>query len=31
VFDGKGGNDYEQGNGGGDTFIYNAGYGALVL
>ncbi|WP_181969899.1 calcium-binding protein [Paraburkholderia sp. DHOC27] len=31
VFDGKGGNDYVQGGGGGDTFIFNAGYGKLEI
>ena len=35
TFDGKGApagsQDYEQGNGGGDTFIYNAGYGSLEI
>ncbi len=31
VFDGKGGNDYENGDGGGDTFIFNQGYGALEV
>ena len=35
VFDGKGApsgsQDYEQGNGGGDTFIYNQGYGDLEI
>ncbi|MFM0166578.1 calcium-binding protein [Paraburkholderia sediminicola] len=31
VFDGKGGNDYVQSQGGGDTFIFNAGYGKLEI
>ena len=31
VFDGKGGNDYIQSQGGGDTFIFNAGYGKLEI
>ncbi|MFM0010625.1 calcium-binding protein [Paraburkholderia sediminicola] len=31
VFDGKGGNDYVQGGGGGDTFIFNSGYGKLEI
>ncbi|EIF31215.1 hemolysin-type calcium binding protein related domain [Burkholderia sp. Ch1-1] len=31
VFDGKGGNDYVQGGGGGDTFLFNAGYGKLEI
>ncbi|SDG42860.1 calcium-binding protein [Paraburkholderia phenazinium] len=31
VFDGEGGNDYEQGGGNGDTFIFNAGYGHLEI
>lgn len=31
TFDGKGGNDYEQGQGEGDTFIFNAGYGHLEV
>ena len=31
VFDGKGGNDYVSGGGGGDTFIFNAGYGKLEI
>ncbi|TLU70679.1 beta strand repeat-containing protein, partial [Lichenicoccus roseus] len=31
VFDGRGGSDYEQGYGGGDIFIYNAGYGQLEI
>ena len=35
VFDGKGApvgsQDYEQGNGGADTFVYNQGYGALEI
>lgn len=31
LFDGHGGNDYEEGDGGGDTFIYNAGYGSLEI
>jgi Ca2+-binding RTX toxin-like protein len=31
VFDGKGGNDYAAGVGGGDTFIFNAGYGKLEI
>jgi Ca2+-binding RTX toxin-like protein len=31
IFDGKGGNDYEQGGGYGDTFIFNAGYGHLEI
>jgi mannitol/fructose-specific phosphotransferase system IIA component len=31
VFDGKGGNDYIQSLGGGDTFIFNAGYGKLEI
>ncbi len=31
TFDGKGGSDYEQGLGGGDTFIFNVGYGQLEI
>jgi Haemolysin-type calcium binding protein related domain/RTX calcium-binding nonapeptide repeat (4 copies) len=31
VFDGKGIATYEQGNGGGDTFIYNSSYGLLTI
>jgi len=31
VFDGKGGNDREIGNGGGDTFLFNTGYGSLEV
>ncbi|ASL46262.1 Poly(beta-D-mannuronate) C5 epimerase 5 [Burkholderia sp. AD24] len=31
VFDGKGGSDYVRGGGGGDTFIFNAGYGKLEI
>ncbi|MFM0168452.1 hypothetical protein PQR33_03780 [Paraburkholderia sediminicola] len=31
IFDGKGGNDYIQSQGGGDTFIFNAGYGKLEI
>ncbi|MFM0742307.1 calcium-binding protein, partial [Paraburkholderia xenovorans] len=31
VFDGKGGDDYEQGLGGGDTFVFDAGYGHLEI
>jgi Ca2+-binding RTX toxin-like protein len=31
VFDSKGGNDIETGFGGGDTFIYNLGYGQLEV
>ncbi|SIO72643.1 Haemolysin-type calcium binding protein related domain-containing protein [Burkholderia sp. GAS332] len=31
LFDGKGGNDYESGGGGSDTFIFNAGYGQLEI
>lgn len=31
VFDGKGGNDYVMGGGGGDTFLFNAGYGKLEI
>ncbi|MFM0158551.1 MULTISPECIES: beta strand repeat-containing protein [Paraburkholderia] len=31
VFDGKGGNDLEIGEGGGDTFIFNPGYGQLEI
>lgn len=30
-FDGKGGNDYINGGGGSDTFVFNAGYGALEI
>jgi len=30
-FDGLGGNDYEQGGGGGDTFVFNKGYGQLEI
>ncbi|MFM0074602.1 calcium-binding protein [Paraburkholderia sediminicola] len=31
LFDGKGGRDYESGGGGNDTFVFNAGYGALEI
>ncbi|MCT7294601.1 hemolysin [Ralstonia sp. CHL-2022] len=31
VFDGKGGNDLVLGGGGGDTFVFNAGYGNLEI
>jgi Ca2+-binding RTX toxin-like protein len=31
TFDGKGGSDYEQGNGGADTFVFNSGYGHLEI
>ncbi|CAH2895882.1 MAG: Alkaline phosphatase (EC [uncultured Paraburkholderia sp.] len=31
TFDGKGGNDYIQSQGGGDTFTFNAGYGKLEI
>ena len=31
TFDGKGGSDYEKGLGGGDTFIFNSGYGQLEI
>jgi len=31
VFDGKGGDDVETGRGGGDTFIFNPGYGQLEI
>ncbi|MGB8841609.1 MAG: calcium-binding protein, partial [Aliidongia sp.] len=31
ILDGKGIASFEQGNGGGDTFIYNQGYGALTI
>jgi len=31
VFDGKGGNDVENGYGGADTFVFNAGYGQLEI
>ena len=31
VFDGKGGSDYEQGGGNGDTFVFDQGYGQLKV
>ncbi|MFM0666017.1 calcium-binding protein, partial [Paraburkholderia sediminicola] len=31
LFDGKGGGDYEYGDGGNDTFVFNAGYGHLEI
>ena len=31
TFDGKGGDDYEQGQGGGDTFVFDPGYGELTV
>ncbi|MFM0666021.1 calcium-binding protein, partial [Paraburkholderia sediminicola] len=31
LIDGKGGSDYEYGDGGSDTFVFNAGYGHLEI
>lgn len=31
MFDGKGGSDFVTGGGGGDTFVFNAGYGSLEI
>lgn len=31
LFDGKGGDDFEKGNGNGDTFVFNQGYGQLEI